>query len=60
MTKLSGSAHECHPRAFTSYIHEVIKGVKKVRSAIKLHSHYFSYNVSNNIIVTGILLSRLT
>ena len=37
-----------------------LKGVKKVRSAIKLCSHYFSYNVSNNIVATGILLSRLT
>ena len=33
----------------------VVKGVKKVRSAIKLCSHYFSYNVSNYINVTGIL-----
>ena len=31
-----------------------IKGVKKVRSAIKLCSYYFSY-VSNDIKVTGIL-----
>ena len=32
-----------------------IKGVKKVRSAIKLCSYYFRYNVSNGINVTGIL-----
>ena len=37
-----------------------LKGVKKVRSAIKLCSHYFSYNVSNYINVTGTLYSRLT
>ena len=33
----------------TVWLHEacrVIKGVKKVRSAIKLCSYYFSYNVS--------------
>ena len=39
---------------------EILKGVKKVCSAIKLYSHYFSYNVSNYINVTGLLLSRLT
>ena len=33
----------------------LLKGVKKVRSAIKLCSYYFSYNVSNGINVTGIL-----
>ena len=33
----------------------VIKGVKKVLSAIKLCSYYFSHNVSNDINVTGIL-----
>ena len=32
-----------------------LKGVKKVRSAIKLCSYHFSYNVSNDINVTGIL-----
>ena len=38
----------------------LLKGVKKVRSAIKLCSFYFSYNVSNNINVIGIFWSRLT
>ena len=33
----------------------ILKGVKKVRSAIKLLSYYFSYYVSNDIHVTGIL-----
>ena len=32
-----------------------VKGVKKVRSAIKLCSYIFSYNVSNDILVTEIL-----
>ena len=32
-----------------------IKGVKKVRSAIKLCSYYFIYYVPNDINVTGIL-----
>ena len=31
-----------------------VKGVKKVRSAIKLSTYIFSYNVSNDIYVTGI------
>ena len=34
---------------------ENVKGVKKVRSAIKLCSYYFSYYVSNDIQATGIL-----
>ena len=33
----------------------IIKGVKKVRSTIKLYSYYFSYNVSIDKNVTGIL-----
>ena len=33
----------------------VLKGVKKVRSTIKLYSYYFSYYVSNDIDVTVIL-----
>ena len=32
-----------------------VKGVKKVRSAIKLYSYKFSYNVACDIYVTGIL-----
>ena len=32
-----------------------LKGVKKVRSAIKLCSYYFSHYVSNDTSVTGIL-----
>ena len=32
-----------------------IKGVKKVRSTIKLCSYYFDYSVSDDINVTGIL-----
>ena len=32
-----------------------LNGAKKVRSAIKLCSYYFSYYVSNGINVTGIL-----
>ena len=31
------------------------KGVKKVRSAIKVCSYHFRYNVSNDINATGIL-----
>ena len=34
---------------------KAIKGVKKVHSAIKLCSYYFSFNKSNDINVTGIL-----
>ena len=37
-----------------------IEGVKKVRSAIKVCSYFFSYNVSNDINVTVILYSLLT
>ena len=37
-----------------------VRGVKKVRFAIKSCSYYFSYNVSNAINVTVILQSRLT
>ena len=37
-----------------------IKSVKKARSAIKLCSYDFSFNVSNDINVTRIHLSRLT
>ena len=33
----------------------VVKGVKKVRSAIELCSYYFSDNVTNDINVTGVL-----
>ena len=33
----------------------ILKGVKKVSSAIKLCSYYFSYNVSSDTNVTGIL-----
>ena len=33
----------------------VLKGVKKVRSAIKLCFYYFSYCVSNDINLFGIL-----
>ena len=33
----------------------VLKGVKKLRSAIKLCSYYFRYYVSNDIHVSGIL-----
>ena len=32
-----------------------VKGVKKIRSAIKLCPYIFSYNVSNEIYVTGVL-----
>ena len=32
-----------------------VKGVKKVRSEVKLYSYHFSNNVSNDIYVTGIL-----
>ena len=35
-----------------------LKGVKKVCSEIKLCFDYFSYNVSNDINVTGTLLIR--
>ena len=37
---------------------QCIKGAKKVRSAIKLCSYYFSYYVSNDINVTGIRSSN--
>ena len=37
-----------------------VKGVKKVRSEIKLCSYYFSHYVSYDTNVTGILLSQLT
>ena len=37
-----------------------LKGVKKVCSTIKLYSYYFSYKVSNDIIVTENLKSRYT
>ena len=49
---------QTNPFAYTAvvlhYTHH-IKGVKKVRSAIKLCSYYFSHDVSNDINVTGIL-----
>ena len=32
-----------------------VKGVKKVRSTIKLYSYYFDYNVYNGLNATGIL-----
>ena len=35
-----------------------LKGVTKVRSAIKIFSYYFSYNVSLDINFTGFLESR--
>ena len=35
--------------------YHVIKGVKKVRSTIKLCSYYYSHYVSDDINVTGIL-----
>ena len=37
-----------------------VKGVKKVRSAIKLCSYYFRYYLSDDINVTGILQRRHT
>ena len=37
--------------AFLTNLYHV-KGFKKVRSAIKLYSYYFSYNMSNDINVT--------
>ena len=40
---------------WASGLYHVIKGVKKVRSTIKLCSYYYSHYVSDDINVTGIL-----
>ena len=55
-TKTKGTDQPAHLLNIINIFDNVfIKGVKKVRSAIKLSSFYFSYYVSSGINVTGIL-----
>ena len=58
-TRMFASAMEAAKRPYkkisSCIVDTDVKGVKKVRSAIKLCPYIFSYNVSNDIYVTGIL-----